>query len=542
MKLFTSLLFCLYVMILSAVPAKRERYTLHLADGTTVEATAMGDETMHFFQTDDGRHLQCDSLGIAHYVEIDNLLKHQKARSLKRQATLAKRFASRQRKSERSLIGSKPGLVILVQFPQTPFRYTNADFRRLFNEKGYTDNINIGSVRDYFLDASYRQFDFTFDVVGPVTVSQPLSFYGANNDNGDDQHPAVMVAEAVQLVNDKVDFKKYDWDGDGEVEQIFIIHSGFDEAQNTSQPNNIWSHAWTLTEALDENDGEGPIMADGVVIDSYATSAELHGNSNINAKIAGIGIACHEFSHCFGLPDFYNTQGYSSGMNSWDLMDFGEYNGNGGAPAGFTSYERMFCGWLQPTELVEPIVVQNMPALTSEPVAYILRNSGKADEYYLLENRQQEGWDSRLAGHGLLILHVDYDSQAWAENTVNIIPSHQRMTIIPADNTLYSSTLAGDPWPGTSGNTELSDTTTPVAKLFNKNAENDYLMHHSISEISESDDGLISFIFDEGTSGIMSPSTSAEEGFFYNLSGLKVSPDYKGIVIKNGKKTFIHNP
>ena len=229
-------------------------------------------------------------------------------------------------------------------------------------------------------------------------------------------------------------------------------------------------------------------------------------------------------------------------MNSWDLMDFGEYNGNGGAPAGFTSYERMFCGWLQPTELVEPIVVQNMPALTSEPVAYILRNSGKADEYYLLENRQKESWDKSLGGHGMLILHVDYDQEAWTQNTVNITPAHQRMTIIPADNTLYSSTLAGDSWPGTSGNTELSDITTPAAKLFNKNAEGDYLMHHSISNICESDKGLISFTFDEGASGIMASSTSAEEGLFYNLSGLKVSQDYKGIVIKNGKKTFIHNP
>lgn len=531
------LLLTLYALMATAVPAKKERCTLKLSDGTTIEATWMGDENMHFYLTDDGKYLQCDKEGIAHFVDSESLQKRWTAKKHKRQLAMTKRNASGRRKSQGAMTGSKRGLVILVQFPETPFYYTNADFQRFFNEEHYTDDINIGSVHDYFVDASYGQFDFSFDVVGPVNMSQPLSYYGENNDNGDDIHPATMVIEALTKIDGDVDFSQYDWDRNGVVEQVYVIHSGYDEAQNGSHPEYIWSHAWTLTEALEEDDGTGPVLVDGVLVDSYATSAELRGSSGY--KISGVGTACHEFSHCFGLPDTYDTVGSSFGMDTWDLMDYGEYNGNGGNPAGFTSYERMFCGWLEPTELLDPLRVTNMPALTSSPVAYILRNSGKPDEYYLFENRQQVSWDKKLGGHGLLILHVDYDSLAWAENTVNTIRRHQRMTIVPADNILYSSTLAGDPWPGTSGNTELSDASTPSWGLFNPNAEGNKQMLHSITEISESSDGLISFIFDEEALAISAPPSSSilpHTSSIYNLAGQMVNgKSYRGIVIEKGQ-------
>ena len=528
-------------LMVFAVPAKRERLTLTLTNGTKVETTWTGDETMHFYQTDDGLCLQCDSLGIAHFIDADALHNRWKERIEKRQAarTSRKRAKSWDEGAGQPIVGNRTGLVILVQFPDVPFHFPPTSFQDFFNEKGYKDGLNSGSVRDYFNDASYGKLDFTFDVVGPVTMSQPLSYYGSNNSYGDDKHPAVMVAEAVQLADDEVDFRKYDWDGDNEVDHIFIIHSGYDEAQSRTR-NDIWSHAWTLTEAKEEGDGDGPVTADDVVIDNYATSSELQGNTNI--QIASIGTACHEFSHCFGIPDFYDTQGSSFGMNSWSIMDYGCYNDNGGTPAGFTSYERMFCGWLDPVELSEATVVRNMPALTSEPVAYILRNEGKEDEFYLLENRQQESWDKYLGGHGMLILHVDYDKQVWHENAVNTVRSHQRMTIIPADNTLFSFSLNGDTWPGSSGKTELNDYSTPAATLFNENVDGDKLMHHSFSEISESSDGLISFIFDEEALNTIPLLASPAGESLYNLGGQKVSAGYQGVAVRrrqDGKTQLI---
>lgn len=541
-RIFLSLVIGLYALMASAVPAKRERCTLTLADGTTVEATWMGDESMHFYMTDEGRCLQEDSQGIAHFVDAEQLHRRWTAKAVKRQAARERRTASRRSKAGGATAGSKRGLVILIQFPQTPFRFSNANFQRLFNEVGYTDDVNTGSVHDYFLDASYGRFDFTFDVVGPVELDNPLSHYGNNNSVGDDQAVGKMVAEAIDKVDGDVDFSSYDWDGDGEVEQIFLIHSGYDEAQ-TRKDSDIWSHAWTLSEAQDEGDGNGPVVADGVLINSYACSAELRGKTGYH--ITGIGTACHEFTHCFGLPDTYDTNGYNFGMNSWDIMDYGEYNGNGGTPAGLTSYERMVCGWLEPIELRDAMHVRNMPSLTSRPVAYLLRNTGKEDEYLLLENRQQESWDKYVGGHGLLILHVDYDSLAWAENKVNTIRSHQRMTIIPADNFLSSWSLAGDPWPGTSGNNELSDESIPVGKFFNKNADGDYLMHHSITEISESDEGLISFVFDDEALALPKDFENIQDlqdtgRPVYNLSGQQVARGNRpGIYIQGNKKLLI---
>lgn len=549
------LLLALFTTTVLAVPAKRERCTLRLADGTAIEATWMGDEWMHFYQTDDGRCLQCSPDGTAYFVSNDSIHNVWHAKARKRQAARTKRHISSRRKAKAAMTGNKHGLVILVEFPDAPFHFQKHAFQHLFNEEGYFDDINIGSVHDYFLDASYGQFSFTFDVIGPIMLKDSLYHYGRNNLNGDDIHPALMVSEAVKLADEQVDYSIYDWNNDGKVEQVFIIHSGHDEAQSRAR-DDIWSHAWALSEALEEGDGDGPVVADGVCIDSYATSAELRGKSGLN--LTGIGTACHEFSHCFGLPDFYDTQGSNFGLYTWSLMDYGEYNGEGGNPAAFTSYERMFCGWLQPTELTSPQCIADMPALTSSPVAYIIRNSGKADEYYILENRQQEGWDACLPGHGMLVLHVDYDEEAWQTNTVNIIRSHRRMTLIPADGTLYSWTLEGDPWPGLSGATELSENSTPAATLYNTNAEGDKFMHHSITEITESTDGLISFIFDEEALGIsqfhlftisqpdnFTISSFESDAGVYDLGGRRL-PNCKlsngqiprGIYITDGKKVL----
>ena len=149
-------------------------------------------------------------------------------------------------------------------------------------------------------------------------------------------------------------------------------------------------------------------------------------------------------------------------------------------------------GWLTPVEINSETQIEDMKPITEAPEAYILYNDKNRNEYYMLENRQLQGFDAANSGHGLLVLHVDYDQSAWMGNTPNA-STPERMTFIPADGRRDWRTEDGDLFPGTSGNTALTDVTTPAAELNNRNTDGQKLMHKSIERITEKD-GLISML------------------------------------------------
>lgn len=96
-------------------------------------------------------------------------------------------------------------------------------------------------------------------------------------------------------------------------------------------------------------------------VDCYCALAELTKNDDYGS----FGTICHEYTHCFGFPDFY--YGSKSYLGAWELMDYGNYNGNGYCPAGYSAYERWLMGWLTPTELTSATTVTDMPALNDKP-------------------------------------------------------------------------------------------------------------------------------------------------------------------------------
>lgn len=520
---------------LQAGPARRKPFTVKQADGTELTLRLVGDEHFHYYTTADGIPVCADADGTYRYARLEadrlvptavmahdaalrgadeaayasrtavattELARLGQARRTERNEQRARRNARRRANGNQAITGEKKGLVILVNFSDKKMAAgsTQAEFNNMMNQKGYSKNGNGGSVHDYFLAQSYGQFSLTFDVVGPVTLSNKMSYYGGNDEYGNDLRPGEMAAEACMAVKDMVNFADYDWDGDGEVEQVYIVYAGYGEASGAAA-NTIWPHEWELS----SSDYGRTLTIDGVTINTYACSSELYGTSG--TKMDGIGTTCHEFSHCLGLPDLYDTAGNGNfGMDSWSVMDYGSYNGDGYVPCGYTSYERMFAGWVQPTVLDRGQKIADMQPIASAPEAYIIYNDANRNEYYLLENRQLEGWDREGYGHGLLILHVDYDASAWYYNTVNNTSSHQRLTIVPADNQFMSgeyataADLAGDPWPGTKKNTSLTDTSRPAATLFTAGTNGRKYLGKPIENIVENANGLISFTFMGGVS------------------------------------------
>ena len=556
-----------------ALPARSGvKKTVTQPDGSTLTLTLCGDEHFHYYTGPDGMPMRENAQGewVKDTRDIAALWTASTKRRTAHRTVLAEktrklaRMARTDRQKRRikgssnSVTGTKKGLLILVNFPDKQMvnkDKSKAIYEHELNGIGDPYNGNQGSVREYFRTQSYGLLDIEFDVVGPVTVSQLMSYYGGNDADGNDLRPAEMVDEAVKLVDDEVNFADYDWDGDGEVENIYVTYAGYSEAQGAPR-STIWPHQSTLNDMLGEwaynwaTDSwmlvkEYVLKLDGVRINTYATGSELTGKSG--TQLDGIGTMCHEYSHCLGLPDFYDTS-YAGGfgMYSWSILDHGNYNNEGYCPAGYTAYERWFCGWLEPTELTGPATVTDMPCIEDEPVAYVIYNDNNRNEYYLLANHQKKGWNRYQGGAGLMVMHVDYDENVWANNTVNSDPMRQRMTIIPADGRLSQTTTKRDLWPY-SDNVSLTDISSPKAALYNKNTDGVKLMHKPIENV-KMENGLVSFDFMGGNpecvitaisdlpaDSSMKPVTAD----IYDLSGRRVQHPGKGLYIINGKKVLI---
>ena len=500
-KIFLGLVFLLAALTAFAIPAKRgQKTTLTLADGTQVVAELRGDEFGHYYEAADGR-VFVKSASADFYEQADKTEITNRA-NVRRMARNAKRAERRNVRHNEfgvptSYTGSKKGIIILVNFADKTFNSANnqALFNNIANTEGFNQGNFNGSMHDYFTSQSNGQFDLTFDVVGPVTLSQNYAYYGQNNSAGDDMRPEQMVVEACNLVEDMVDFNDYDWDGDGEVDQVYIVYAGKGEADGGAK-DTIWPHEWELSETYSDFD------IDGVHINTYACGPELNGSSQIN----GLGTMCHEFTHCLGLPDFYDTRtnGTNFGMDSWSLMDYGCYNNNGYTPCNYTGYERMFCGWVEPIELTENMQVTGMKSLEDYGDVYIMYNPGHHDEYYILQNVQKKGWDLYAESKGLMIMHVDYDKDIWQQDVVNNTTSRQRCTIFPADNSLSSYSTYGDLFPYNSNNS-FGNNTSPAAKLYNANTDGTKLMNIEITGITQKSNGTIEFNFVNNNEGSVGP-------------------------------------
>ena len=528
-RIALALVMMLLVTAANAVPAKRgQQRLLTLVDGTTVSAQLVGDEHGHYWLTDDGKAYQdVNNNNVFQLIDRQAIDQKAKERRHKVNRLRANRLPGRNNAGTYGdYIGDKKGLIILVNFSNVSFKTANnnARYQNIANKVNYNSGEFKGSVHDYFFAQSEEKFNLTFDVVGPVKLSKQQSYYGSNDYSGDDKHPAEMVIEALNMIDDDVNFADYDWDGDGEVDQVFVIYAGMGEADGGGA-NTIWPHEWNLSEAAWYGDGSGAQTMDGVTINTYACGSELNGSGTID----GIGTICHEFSHCLGYPDFYDTD-YSGGqgMGDWDLMDGGCYNGNGFRPAGYTSYERWVAGWREPIELISTKKVEGMKALQNGGDFYIIYNKGNRNEYFLLENRQKVAWDTNVPGKGMLILHVDYDANIWANNQPNDDPSHQRMTWIPADNSYYGGSST-DTYPYGSVNA-FGPNTTPAAKLYNKNEDGTKYLDSSVEDITQNSNGTISFMF-RGISNVATPVFTPKAGRYEEAQTVSISCETEGAAI-----------
>lgn len=512
-----SLLVVCFVQTTFAIPAYPKPLKVKQADGSWLTIQMRGDEHGHYVLTSDGIPLvfnarqknyeyadwkdgkvQASGIKAAEASErtakVKAFVKSQdksailesfkRARLQQLQQTLSSRRnvslkASSNPQKEKlnnfPTIGEVHSLVILVQFADTKFSTVGSDahqfFNNMLNEPGFTySNGANGSARDFYLNSSNGRFQPQFDVIGPVTLPEKYSYYGANQGSSVD-NPARLeqfVREACTLADPLVDFSQYDHNQDGYIDNIYFFYAGKGEA-DSGDGNAIWPHsAYYSDMAKDAGLSETSLKLNGVEVGNYTCSNEINGTL-ITPQPAGIGTFVHEFGHVLGLADHYDV---NSGMTtfapgSFDTMAQASYNNNGNTPAAFSAYERACLGWLDLTVLKDGVDSLNvLPDLNDSNKAYVVPVGGTDDEeYFIMENRQKKGWDAFIPGHGMLLWHIDYDAKAWEKNELNITGTHQRVDIVEADNKLSDNTRAGDPFPGTSNVTQCNLTSWAGGKV-----------------------------------------------------------------------------
>lgn len=420
----------------NARQAKKGIITLTQPDGSTLNVTMVGDEFQHIMKTTDGCAIVQDEDGWYSYARFNSSgerfsTRSHVGKSVSSSVISASRsipvaaisaLADRRRNAAGPMgksifrrmgatvtkAGStnvKHGIVILAQYSDVKFTHTRAEFVNMLTQKGYSVNGATGCAKDYFEDQFHGLYDFSFDVTEIVTLPNSRSYYGRNDSSGNDKNPDGMIVDACKLVDSSVDFSLYDDDGDGEVDNVFLFFAGGDEAEYAGD-DCIWSHAWYIKDGAGQN-----VVLDGKVINRYACTSECTTEDyRTFKKMATIGTFCHEYSHTFGLPDFYDTDygeanGYSDGLwGSPSLMDAGNENNGGNTPPYYNAIER---------ELLGIGDAQKFPNgnVTLEPIykngTYYVIQSRKDGEYFMFECRDNTGWDAYIGGRGLLVYHID---------------------------------------------------------------------------------------------------------------------------------------
>ena len=457
----------------TAIPARKGLIPLTQPDGAAFNAVFRGDESVRIKTTTDGRAIIQDEDGWWCYAEFDELGRRcssgwrvggkapQEVLSRSREIPYRKisemaRFRSRLENARTTLTrsgetGVKHGIVILAQFKDLNFQHSRQDFEAMLTQDGYSAHGAIGSAKEYFDEQFGGKIEFRFDVSEIVTLPGTRKDYGANDESGQDTAPAMMIMEACRLADASIDFSIYDEDSDGEIDNVFVFFSGEDEAEGADE-DCIWSHAWYIYS------GAGYSMSlDGKRLNRYACTSELTRLTVADGKtttMAGIGTFCHEYSHTLGLPDLYDTDyeesgGEAAALWQWTaLMHGGNHNGRGHVPPYFNAIEREILG------ICSPEVIDTDGTYTLEPVhlggkAYRI-DTDHPDEYFLLECRSGDRWDSKVGGSGMLIYHIDksdrnsgysdyYGSDITAikrwtvTNEVNCRPDHQCADLLEAD-------------------------------------------------------------------------------------------------------------
>ena len=381
--------------------------------------------------------------------------------------------------------GAIKNLVIPIRFSNHVGRTTPSeiDLGVLFNNVGSDPLAPTGSLRDVYLENSYGTMELNSTIADWVPVSNSEQYY-ANGVSGDQTLHQALI-EALNAADAYIDFRDFDQDGDGYIDSITFLHSGYGaewggpDVDGTDYSDRIWSHRWVLW----DTNGDGIYTPqdqewtsnEGIKVWDYHISPTLWSTSG--STIGRVGVIAHETGHFFGLPDLYDTNGGGQGIGSFGLMaNSWGFNGTQLYPPHMSPWSKAQLGWVAPTTLSAPGTYQ-LQAVENSSEVYRIDQGFPSGEYLLIENRQATGFDGDMPQDGLAIWHIDeqandvdegYPGQgSWPNNG-----RHYRVALLQADGNYNlergnNRGDGGDVWHGGGGGVdEINGNTLPSTDTY----------------------------------------------------------------------------
>ena len=340
-------------------------------------------------------------------------------------------------------------LTLLVDFSDNRGTRPAGDFQKLLFDAG-----NPKSMASYYKAISYGNLTVTGEVIGYIRAPHPYGYY-TNGESGTGENfpnnTPGLLEDVLRIFTTTDSLGRFDTDGDGFVDGIFLIHAGGGaeaEPDPAKRKDEIWSHKWVLPK---------PFKNGGVSVYAYSTEPED----------GRVGVFAHEFGHVLGLPDLYDTSYRSRGVGDWCLMGGGSWGGNGNDPTRMSCWCLAELGWVKPTNIKKARTLTLDTLENNRKACYRVWSKGKQGaEYFLLENRQAAGQDSALPGSGLAVWHID-ENQSENSN-----PPIYRVALTQADGKQQlendvNAGDAGDLFPGTRKVKTFKDSTVPSAMANN---------------------------------------------------------------------------
>ncbi len=399
--------------------------------------------------------------------------------------------------------GTHKVLIILIENTSAgvTFAYPTASLwsSRITEMAGYYTEVSRGALT--LAPATESHGTANDGVIGPVQVSSlnmSSVVTGANS-------PTLFV-QAIRAANPYINYASYDTDNSGTIEADelhFLIYQAGDETSyfDSSAPE-AWAHMYWETPRIS---GLFPATdSDGKNITSYSYCGSEFGG----VTRATMGPMTHELGHDIGLPDLYDVDGADSGgdwsgLGYHSLMAGGSWGGSpaGSSPTHVDGFLKSWLGWAQVTSVTAPVNQGFALAAANGNNAVVrVAPSVASSQFFVIENRQQTGYDTGLPGSqgGLAVYHCDgsilTDTNIRLTNSINMNPTNAGIALEQADgsNSLVSGSWGSDADYFRAGNNSTFNASTNP----NSNLKNGTPSGINVSNVSAS--GAV-MTFDIGT-------------------------------------------